>query len=62
MLRSEEIQKDISTLISGDVDAPAEALTAASHDASLFEVRPQAVVYPKDVEDIKKLVRYVDLS
>src|SRR6185369_2355029 len=27
---------------------------------SLFEVRPQAVVNPKNVEDVKKLVTYVN--
>ncbi len=49
---------DLSSLISGDVETSDESLVAASHDASLFEVRPQAVVHPKDVEDIKKLVKY----
>ena len=50
---------EIASLISGDVEISDEALTAASHDASLFEVRPQAVIHPKNVEDVKKLVTYV---
>ncbi len=54
MLNTEEL----AGLIQGDVETSAEALTAASHDASLFEVRPQAVVHPKNVEDVKKLVTY----
>jgi FAD/FMN-containing dehydrogenase len=58
MLESRDIQKDLSALISGDIDVSAEAITSASHDASLFEVRPEAVVYPKNVDDIEKLVRY----
>ena len=33
-------------------------LTNYSHDASLFEVKPQVVVYPKNVDDIKTLVKY----
>lgn len=51
---------EIASLVSGDVETSDDALTAASHDASLFEVRPQAVVHPKDVEDVKKLVCYAD--
>ena len=50
--------KELSGIISGDVETSDRALTEASHDASLFEVRPQAVVYPKNVEDLRKLVSY----
>ena len=50
--------KKLASAIKGEVETSDEALTAASHDASLFEVRPQAVVYPKDVEDVKAMVRY----
>jgi FAD/FMN-containing dehydrogenase len=50
--------QELAGLISGDVETSDEALTTASHDASLFEVRPQAVAHPKDVEDVKKLVKY----
>ena len=52
--------QELKSLISGDVETSDEALTAASHDASLFEVRPQVVVDPKDVEDLKKLVTYAN--
>lgn len=52
--------QEIASLVSGDVEVSDDALTAASHDASLFEVRPQAVVHPKNVEDIKKLVTYAN--
>src|SRR5581483_9852393 len=31
-----------------------------SRDASLFEVRPELVVFPKDTEDVKSLVKYVE--
>ena len=51
--------KEIKKLIQGDVDASDAGLTAASHDASIFEVRPELVVAPKNVEDIQKLVGYV---
>jgi len=52
--------EELKSLISGDVETSDEALTAASHDASLFEVRPQVVVDPKNVEDLKKLVAYAN--
>lgn len=49
---------ELKSLIAGDVETTDEALTAASHDASIFEVRPEVVVHPKNVDDIKKLVGY----
>lgn len=50
---------NLSKLIEGDVSTWTTDLNTASHDASLFEVKPTAVIFPKNVEDIKKLVRYV---
>lgn len=43
----------------GDVDTSEATLAAYSHDASLFEIRPRIVLYPKDAEDVKNLVRWV---
>ena len=59
MVSTEELGGELRSLITGDVDVSEEALTLASHDASLFEVRPQVVVSPKSVSDIKELVDYV---
>ncbi len=33
-------------------------LSAFSHDASIFQIRPDSIVAPADVEDVKKLVNY----
>lgn len=41
----------------GDIDDSEEAKDFYSHDASLFEVRPQLIVKPKDSQDLQKLVR-----
>ena len=49
----------IKAFFKGDIDTSDEALTKHSHDASLFEVRPEAVLYPKNKEDISLLVKYV---
>jgi len=45
--------------IKGDVLTDDQTLTTYSHDASLFEVKPQVVVNPKDTEDLKALVKFV---
>lgn len=50
---------ELRKVMRGEVlDTPA-ALDVASRDASLFRVVPRLVVRPKDVEDVKALVRYV---
>ena len=51
--------EEIKNLIEGEVSASEADLTLFSHDASIFEVKPELVVKPKNVEDIKKLVSFV---
>ncbi|MES2223646.1 MAG: FAD-binding oxidoreductase [Patescibacteria group bacterium] len=51
---------EIKSIIKGDVDFSDETLKSHSNDASLFEIRPELVVYPKDTEDIKALVNFVN--
>src|SRR5690606_38166076 len=41
----------------GDIDDSAATRDFFSHDASLFEIRPQLVVAPKDTADVEVLVR-----
>lgn len=53
------LQETLQAIVRGDVATDDASLEAASHDASLFELRPTAVVAPKDTEDIQALVRYV---
>lgn len=43
----------------GDIENTEATLSEYSHDASLFEVRPQLVVFPKDDEDVEALVKFV---
>jgi len=50
---------DLRSLIKGDVLDSKETLELYSHDASLFEIVPQVVCYPKDSEDVKAIVRFV---
>ena len=51
--------KTLKTIIKGDVLTDEDTLNLYSHDASLFEVKPQVVVNPKDTEDLKALVKFV---
>jgi FAD/FMN-containing dehydrogenase len=50
----------LKPLFKGDIDLLEETLNAYSHDASLFEVRPEVVMFPKDKEDVKNLVKWVN--
>ena len=45
--------------LSGDVDESPTTLEKYSTDASIFLVKPEVVVFPKTVDDIKKLVCFV---
>jgi len=45
---------------SGDVDASEETRQTYSHDASLFELVPKLVVFPKDAADLQRLVNAVN--
>jgi FAD/FMN-containing dehydrogenase len=40
----------------------ADILEAYSHDASMFEIKPELVVYPKDAADIERLVKVVSAA
>ncbi len=44
---------------SGETDTSQETRDFYSHDASMFELTPQAVVMPKDSQDVQKLVQMV---
>lgn len=54
-----DLQAELSKIFKGEVDTTAETLEFYSHDASLFELKPQVVAFPKDADDIKSVVSYV---
>lgn len=49
---------DIRHIIKGEVDSTDATRRAYSHDASIFEVAPKAVIYPKTTGDIQKLITF----
>ncbi len=53
------MKEEIKKFFRGDIDDTESTLKSHSRDASLFDVRPEVVVYPKDREDISALVHFV---
>ena len=54
-----DLSEELKKIIKGDVDATDETREFYSHDASLFELQPQVVVFPKDAEDVQAIVQFV---
>src|SRR3989338_2124478 len=53
------MKEEIKKFFKGEMEDDEETLVKYSHDASLLEVRPKVVVFPKDSEDVKNLVKWV---
>lgn len=52
--------EELKKVLEGDVETNEETLQQHSHDASIFEVKPQVVVFPKNDHDVEELVRFVN--
>src|SRR3972149_1190666 len=52
----EELKKSVK----GEVVQDEQTLQNFSHDASIYEVTPRAVIFPKNTEDIKNTVKFVN--
>ena len=57
-----DLKGELQKFFKGDIADDRITLKKYSHDASLFEVKPSLVVFPKDAEDIKNLVRFSTAS
>jgi len=55
----EDVYSGLKEVIKGEVQRDNKTLKAYSTDASLFKVEPSVVVFPKDVDDIKAIVKFV---
>ena len=51
--------EELKKIIQGEVATDEKTLVEYSADASVFQVRPKAVVFPKDATDISALVKFV---
>ena len=54
------LKDDIQKLITGEILDDDETLKKYSRDSSIFEIRPTIVIFPKNSEDIKAIVNYVN--
>ena len=54
-----DFRAELADKLRGDIDTSEKTRDEYSHDASLFELQPQVVVFPRDAEDIKALVNFV---
>ncbi len=54
------LKDDLQSILQGDILDDPQTLTTYSKDASIFQIQPQIVVFPKNSPDIQKLVRYLN--
>lgn len=53
------IKEELSKTFRGDIDESDSTREEYSHDASLFEIKPRVVIFPKDALDVKSAVAFV---
>ncbi len=56
----EELAKELSLLIKGDGSLLNEDREKVARDTSLFYVKPEMVIFPKDAKDISSLLEFVN--
>jgi len=54
-----DLKDEIKRIIKGEIVDDSDTLAKYSTDASIFEILPSMVVYPKDYEDIKSLIKFI---
>lgn len=53
------LQQKLKQIIKGEVESDFNSREFYSHDASMFELVPEVVTFPKDSEDLQNLVKFV---
>lgn len=54
-----DLKAELTKIFKGEVEADDATRETYSHDASLFELKPEVVAFPKDADDVKAAVRFV---
>jgi FAD/FMN-containing dehydrogenase len=54
-----DIQKELAKIFKGELETDEQIREQYSHDASLFELKPDVVGFPKDADDLKAVVKFV---
>lgn len=55
-----DLQKELAKIFKGELEVDEATREFYSHDASLFELKPDVVGYPKDAADLKAVVAFVN--
>jgi len=55
-----EIKEQLSTIIQGDISLDIQERTDRSTDWSLFKIMPDMIIYPKNAQDLEKIVLFVN--
>lgn len=55
-----DLKSQLKKIIKGDVSNSRQVIQKYSHDASLFEIKPKLIVFPKDNKDLQALVKFVN--
>lgn len=58
----ESLLNQLQRKFKGEIDTSFESRSLFSHDASIFEMQPEAIVSPKDVDDVRRLVLHVGIN
>ncbi|MEX1014879.1 MAG: FAD-binding oxidoreductase [Candidatus Paceibacterota bacterium] len=53
------LKKELKKIIKGEVDISKNTLEEYSTDASIFKVKPEVVIFPKDKDDLRKIINFV---
>ncbi len=53
------IKEELQKVFRGDIDETDATRETYSHDASLFEIKPRVVIFPKDRDDVCAAVKFV---
>ena len=54
------LREELQKIVKGEVMDEEEILKKYSRDYSIFEVKPAVVIFPKDEQDVKKIVLFVN--
>ena len=54
-----DLKKELKNILKGEVFNDDNTLKKYSRDASILEVRPKIVIYPKGIDDLKNIVKFV---
>lgn len=55
-----DTKEKLGQVFKGELDTTDETRELYSHDASLFELKPEIVAFPKDADDVKAVVKFVN--